>query len=193
MKKLVCVLTALLLLAACVLPCAAVDFSCAVPTVKGGQKTQLSLRVDENSNLYTAEFVLTYDAKSYRYTGTYAPGDACEGLSPYLEVAENESGKIKIVYTATEPLTASGALCTLGFQAKRGAERGDFSLTAEHAETFDGEHIRKLPVSAAGTQGTIEPASNAVQIIGCALAVIGVGLCVTALVLKSKKRKAAAA
>ncbi|MBQ9552425.1 MAG: hypothetical protein IJU96_06630 [Clostridia bacterium] len=192
MKKLFCILTALALLAGGALPCLAVDFSCAVPTVKGGRKTELSLNVDESSNLYTAEFVLTYDAAAYRYTGKYAPGSACEGVSPYLEVSENEPGRIRIVYTATQPLTASGALCTLGFRAKRGAERGAFDLTAEHAETFDGEHIRKLSVTAVGAQGVIEPAANIVLPLGFALAVIGIALCVTALVLKKKKGKEAA-
>ena len=192
MKKLITVLFALSLLAALALSCRAVEFSCAVPTVKGGQKTELSLYVDGDSDLFTAEFVLTYDVNSYRFTGDFASGDACEGLSPYLNVTEAEEGKIKIVYTATEPLTASGALCTLGFQAKRGAEQGDFALTAEHAETFDGEHIRRLPVAANGTQGVIEPSSNVVQLIGCALAVIGIVLCVTALVIHRKKGKKAA-
>ena len=192
MKKLFTVLLALSLIAAFALSCRAVEFSCAIPQVKGGQKTELSLCVDEGSNLFTAEFVLTYDVNSYRFTGTFAPGDACEGLSPYLNVTESEPGRIKVIYTATEPLTASGALCTLGFQAARRAEKGAFGLTAEHAETFDGEHIRKLSVAANGTQGVIEPAANTVAFLGCALAVLGACLCVIALVLKKKKGKKAA-
>ncbi len=191
MKKLFCILTALLLLAVSVLPACAVDFSCAVPTVKGGKKTELSLNVDEKSDLYTAEFVLTYDPNSYRYTGKFAPGRACEGLSPYLEIAETEPGKIKIVYTATEPLTASGALCTLGFRTGRRAEQGVFDLTVEHAETFDGKHIRTLPVTAPGTRGVIETSGNLLMVIGCTLAVIGVCLCLTGLLIKLKQKREA--
>ncbi len=189
MRKLLCILTVLLLLAASVLPACAVDFSCAVPTVKGGKKTELSLNVEDSSNLYTAEFVLTYDPDSYRFTGKYAPGSACEGLSPYLEVAENETGRIRIVYTATEPLTAGGALCTLGFRANRRAEQGVFDLTVEHAETFDGKRIRTLPASASGTRGLIEPVGNVLLAIGLVLAVIGVCLSLTVLLIKLKKWK----
>ena len=192
MKKFLCLLFAAALLAAEAFSCCAVEFSCAVPTVKGGRKTELSLCVDENSKLFTAEFILTYDTDSYRFTGDFRPGDACQGLSPYLNVAETEPGKIKIVYTAADPLTAGGALCTIGFKAGRNAQKGDFDLTVEHAETFDGEHIRTLSVTANGTQGAIEPAANVVPVVGCALAVVGAGLCAAALVIKKKKGKAAA-
>ena len=189
MKKLLIALVTLALLTGGALSCRAVHFSCDVPKAAGGKEVPLSLRVDENSALYTAEFVLAFDENSYRFTGAFAPGSACEGLSPYLNVTQPGPGKVKIVYTATEPLTAGGALCTLGFRAVRGADQGVFELTVEHAETFDGERIRKLAFTASGTQGIIEPAASSVPLIMCAIAWVGVLLCAIVVIKKRKSKK----
>ncbi len=188
MKKRFCAAIIPVLLIMSLFSAQAVDFSCSMPAVQGGRKEQLSLCVDENSQLYTAEFVLTYDTDSFRYTGSFALGEACEGLSPYLNVTQTEKGKIKIVYTATEPLTAGGALCTLEFRASRHAGQGRFDLTAEHAETFDGKAIRRLSAAAQGAQVTIEKSErNTLVFAVVGGAVLFVALGAVLLVVKKKR------
>lgn len=117
------------------------------------ENSNLDVKVDisANSALYTAEFYINYPSDKMEFVeGSVVTGDAVEEVSPYLIATETEPGRIKISYTATEAINKEGALCRMSFKP-RGNHYVTLGLELEHAETFDGEHIRTLELTSTGT------------------------------------------
>ncbi len=107
--------------------------------------------VNDDSDLYTTEFYITYDTNSIEYIeGSHSVHDDVKELSPYLTVTESEKGRIKVSYTSTEGLKKAATLCKMSFKPK-GNVLTSLGLEVEHAETFDGENIRKLDFVSNGT------------------------------------------
>ncbi len=192
MKKLVCILTVLLCLCACAVPCFAENAD-VVFTLKAEQKPEENVAVNifasKDSSLYTTEFYITYDKGSLEFVEDSAvPGEAVASLNPIVTAIEVVPGKIKVSYTSTKPFDQSGAICRVEFRALRTAEV-PLSIEIEHAETFDGEHIRSLTTIGDGTRVSIteQPAEVSLVAIIVAVALV-VGVIVAAVIVIKKKK-----
>ena len=151
-----------------------------------GENLSVTVNVSEGSALYTTEFYVLYNADELEFeadSGTW--GEATKELSPYITVVEAEKGKLKASYTATKSLDGGGALLSFEFKAKKDTVT-DLKLEVEHAETFDGEHIRSLEVTAKGTQVQVEKQSDVLPVV---LACVGVAVVAVAVVVAVKLKK----
>lgn len=121
------------------------------------ENSNVDVKVDisAGSELYTAEFYIIYESDKMEFVeGSVVVGDAAEELSPYIVASETEEGRLKISYTATEALTNEGTVCRMSFKPK-GNHYVTLDLELDHAETFDGEHIRTLELKPIGTSSHI--------------------------------------
>lgn len=147
----------------------------------------LALNISENSKLCTTEIYIEYpeDAVEFK-TGSCVAGSAAAELAPYITASVLSDGILKISYTCTEVLTAGGEICTLSFKPKKDTAV-KFTPEIEHAETFDGKHIRSLDFTAEGCEAAAQ-SNNSNAIIICA-AVIALAAAVIIAVIIIKKRK----
>ncbi len=160
------------------------------------ENSNLDVKVDiaANSTLYTAEFYIIYPSDKMEFVeGSVVTGDAAEEVSPYLIATETEPGRIKISYTATEALNKAGTLCRMSFKPK-GNHYVNLDLELEHAETFDGEHIRTLDIKPIGvaTHITEIPFWAGENIAAAAVVIVmllGIALVIVLRIRHKKKQK----
>ncbi len=159
------------------------------------ENSNVDIKVDitADSQLYTAEFYVIYESDKMEFVeGSVVAGDATQNISPYIVASETQKGKIKISYTATEPLTKSGSICKMSFRPNSN-HYATLGLEVEHAETFDGENILSLEAAANGTSVHITeiPFWAGENIAAAAVVLVmvaGIGI-VFVLKLKHKKAK----
>lgn len=110
--------------------------------------------ISEKSDVYTVEFKIKYDTQVMEYAADSAAlGDASKNVHAYFSVNEQEEGTITASYTGTEPLENGGVLCGFGFKSKAKDEtKTRVDIEFDHAETFDGRHIRRLDCTATGVE-----------------------------------------
>ncbi len=190
MKKLVCILTALLLLCVYTIPCLAADV---VFTVKAEQELKenvvVTVYASKDSALYTTEFYLSYAPADLRFVeNSIKAGQAVANLNSYVSATKVSDGKIKISYTATKPLDEAGAVCQLEFRALRSTSAPIF-IEIEHAETFDGEHIIALEAEGEGTRAPVTEQPVELPLVAIFVAVMVVGIIVLIVLIKKKKLK----
>ncbi len=153
MKKIISAAVSVLLCLAFALPCFAAGNTLAVEAFQpenSNVEVKISV-VNKDSELYTTEFYVIYDPNSIEYIeGSHSLSEDVAELSPYLTVAVQEKGRLKLSYTSTEALRESATLCKLSFKPLKNTLTA-IDLEIEHAETFDGEHIRSLEFTANGT------------------------------------------
>ncbi len=192
MKKLICVLTAILCLATCFVPCfAATDVYFTLQAFQQpGENVKLSVNISKDSALYTTEFFITYDENTLEFIESKSDTGAITAeLNPYFSATKVSDGKVKVSYTSAKPLDSAGELCSLEFRAKNNTY-AEFKADIDHAETFDGEHIRSLSVQSSDTSLTVtkQPSVS----IGAAAAVIAAFFAVVVaviIIIKKKKSK----
>lgn len=192
MKKLICIATVIFCLVACFVPCSAAHT--VIFTLKAEQQPEenvkLSVTVSKDSSLYTSEFFINYDENALDFIERKAKaGEITTELHPYFSATKVSDGKIKISYTSSKPLDISGILCELEFRAEKDTYTG-FNIEIDHAETFDGEHIRSLDVECAdiSVEVTEQFRLNTAVLIAIAAAICAV--VITAVVyIKKKKSK----
>ena len=147
----------------------------------------LSLDISENSKLCTTEIYVEYpeDAVEFK-AGSCIAGSATAKLAPYITANVLSDDILKISYTCTDILTAGGEICTLSFKPKKDTTV-NFTPEIEHAETFDGKHIRSLDFTAEGCEVVIE-SSNSDTIIVCAVIIaLAAAAFVAAAIIKKRK------
>lgn len=193
MKKLICILTALLILCAAAVPCFAEETADIILTVKAEQEPKENVVVyvyaSKDSALYTTEFYLTYASADLEFIeNSIRPGDAVDGLNPIVTATEVAEGKLKISYTGTEPLDEAGAICKLEFRAERSTSAPIF-IEIEHAETFDGEHIRALTAKGEGTRANVTEQPVQLPYAAIFAAVLLIGIVVVFILIRKKNRE----
>lgn len=192
MKKLICVLTAVLCCAACFVPCfAAIDVYFTLQAFQQpGENVKLSVNISKDSALYTTEFFITYDENTLEFIENKSDtGTITAELNPYFSATKVSDGKIKVSYTSAKPLDSAGELCSLEFRAKSNTYT-EFKADIDHAETFDGEHIRSLSVQTSPT--SINIVKQFYLGTGALIAIIAAVCAVTVSVvifIKKKKRR----
>lgn len=185
MKKLTVILSALF----CALfsfSASAADGVIALEAKQAENEIVLSLNISENSRLCTTEIYVEYpqDALEFK-AGSCVAGAAAAELSPYITASVLSDGTLKISYTCTEVLNAGGEICKLSFKPKKDATV-KFTPEIEHAETFDGKHIRSLDFTATGCEAVAEANNSSIAFI---LIAAGAVAAVTVTVIIIKKRK----
>ena len=193
MKKLVCILTVLLCLCAFSLPCFAADEADVIFTVKAEQKQDENVVVtvvaSENSSLYTTEFCITYAVSDLEIIeNSIMPGGAVKDLNPIVTLNRVAEDKIKISYTATEPFNDEGAICRFECRALKSTSSPLF-IDVEHAETFDGEHIRSLTAQGKGTRVSITEQPVKLSLVAVFVIIMVVGIIVVFILIKKQKSK----
>lgn len=193
MKKLICILSALLILCVCAIPCFAEETADIILTVKAEQEPEENVVVyvyaSKDSALYTTEFYLTYAPADLKFiANSVMPGDAVKGLNPIVTATEVAQGKLKLSYTVTDPLDESGAICKLEFRAERSTSAPIF-IEIEHAETFDGEHIRSLTAKGQGTRANVTEQPVQLPYAAIFAAVLLIGIVVVFILIRKKKRE----
>ena len=193
MKKLICILFALLILCLCAIPCFAEESADIILTVKAEQKPKENVVVyvyaSKDSALYTTEFYLTYAQADLEFIANSAiPGDAVKELNPIVTATEIAEGKLKISYTGTEPLDEAGAICKLEFRAERSTSAPLF-IEIEHAETFDGKNIRALTAKGEGTRANVTEQPVQLPYAAIFAAVLLIGIVVVFVLIRKKNRE----
>ena len=190
MKKLVCIATVIFCLAACFVPCYAAHT--VIFTLKAEQQPEenvkLSVTISKDSSLYTSEFFINYDENTLDFIESKAKaGEITAELQPYFSATKVSDSKIKVSYTSSKPLDIGGTLCELEFRAKKDIYTG-FIIEIDHAETFDGEHIRSLDVECVGTGVEV---TEQFHLNAAVLIVIAAAICTAAItaVIYIKKKK----
>lgn len=192
MKKLVCILTAMLCLSTCFVPCfAAADVGFTLrASQQPDENVKLSVYISKDSSLYTTEFFITYDENTLEYVeaGSKA-GEITAELNPYFSATKVSDGKVKVSYTSAKPLDSAGELCLLEFRAQNDS-KVDFGIEIDHAETFDGKHIRSLTAQTTPTNISVIKqfyiGTGAVTAIIAAVCVAAAGVII---LIKKKKHK----
>ncbi|MBR6618991.1 MAG: hypothetical protein IKK85_01460 [Clostridia bacterium] len=147
----------------------------------------LALNISENSKLCTTEIYIEYpeDAVEFK-TGSCVAGSAAAELSPYITASVLSDGILKISYTCTDVLTAGGEICTLSFKPKKDATV-IFTPEIEHAETFDGKHIRSLSFTAEGCETAAQGNSSNAIIICAVVTALAAAAIIAAAIIKRRK------
>ena len=149
----------------------------------------LSVGISENSKLCTTEIYVYFDSSALEFcSGSELAGSAVESLSPYITANVVSDGKLKISYTCTEALTDGGEICKVSFKAKKDAQV-QFTPEIEHAETFDGEHIRSLDFTAQGCECSVTKPSPSAAVIAVAAAGAAAVIAAAVIIIKKKTRK----
>ncbi len=186
MKKLALILSVLL----CFLfsfSAVAADGAITLEATQVENEIVLALNISENSKLCTTEIYIEYpeDAVEFK-TGSCVAGPAAAELSPYITASVLSDGILKISYTCTEVLTAGGEFCKLSFKPKKDTTV-KFTPEIEHAETFDGKHIRSLDFTAEGCEFTAQ-SNNSNAIILCAVVIaLAAAVIIAATIIKKRK------
>lgn len=189
MKKIICLFTAFVCLCAFTVPClAATDVIFTLKAEQQHNKNVIAnIYISKDSSLYTTEFNITFDPNELEFIEkSIAAGDAIKELDPYISANQVAPGQVKISYTCTEPIDKSGELCRIELRAKTNTQ-AKIDIEIDHAETFDGDHIRSLSAQAEGTVINITKQANfpfAAVIIG----IVAVAA-VAAVIVTIKKRK----
>ncbi len=192
MKKLVCIATVILCLATCFVTCFAATDVCF--TLKAFQQpdenVKLSVNISKDSALYTTEFFITYDENTLEFIEADAKaGKIAAELNAYFSATKVSDGRIKVSYTSSKALDSAGELCTLEFRTKKDSYI-NFDIEVDHAETFDGEHIRSL--STQTSQTSISVAKQFYLGTGAVIAIIGAicaAVIAVVIIVKNKKSK----
>ncbi|MBQ5823800.1 MAG: hypothetical protein IIW48_03220 [Clostridia bacterium] len=188
MKKLICIIMALLCLPASVIPCCAssdVIFT-VFATQEEGENITVDINVSKDSALYTTEFYILYNANDVKFAeGSEKGGDIVKELDPYITATEIEPGKVKVSYTSTKPLDSAGLLCRLEFRAKT-TGYVHFNIEVDHAESFDGEEIYALTTQS--SPGSVSAKKQASPVIIAAIAAGGIAVVAAATLLIVKKQ-----
>lgn len=147
--------------------------------------------ISESSDVYTVEFKVKYDTAVMEYVADSAGlGDASKNVHAYFSVNEQVEGIITVSYTGTEPLTDGGVLCGFGFKAKtRDETKTRVDIEFDHAETFDGEHIRRLDCTATGVELTAAKQSNTPVAVIAAVAFGGAAVVAAAVIILIRRKK----
>lgn len=191
MKKLVCIITVLLCLGTCFMSClAAPDLYFTLRAEQQPKENvKLNVNISKDAALYTTEFYINYNTDEVKFLESKsAVGENAAELNPVFSATEISKGRIKVSYTATSPLDDAGALCVLEFRAKADTI-AYFNMEAEHAETFDGEHIRSLSMHCTATSTQVQKQAHistgaVVAVIAAAAAAV-----IAVVIIKKKKSK----
>lgn len=187
MKK---ILSAFLFFVLCTVLCLnafAVGGELTLSAVQEKNEVVLTLNISENSQLCTTEIYIDFDAAVLEFKkGSETVGDSAVQLSPYITATEISEGRLKISYTCTEALENGGALCTVVFRPEADS-MAVFTPEVEHAETFDGEHIRTISLDSKGCTIQVEKQFSVQVIIAvCAVCIFAAAATLIAI---SRKRK----
>ncbi len=187
MKNIFVSLTAVLICALLSFGAAAAGSALTLEAFAEENEIVLHIDISGNSQLCTTEFYIQFDADALEFKqGSEAAGNAVKELSPYITANVVSDGVLKIGYTCTEALAQGGELCSVTFKPLKDAAV-HFTPEIEHAETFDGEHIRSINLNAEGCSVQVtKPALSAAVI---ALVAVGAAAVIAVTVIVIKKRK----
>jgi len=191
MKKLVCILTVLLCLFSCAVPCFAADAADVTFTVKGEQPPKenvvINVYVSNDSSLYATDFYIIYAESDLKFIKkSVTAGEAASLLNPMITATEVAPGKVKISYASSNPIDISGSICRLEFRALRDTS-APVKLEIESAATYDGKHIRSLTTNVENTRISITKQPVDIALVAVFVAVLVVGIIVLIVVIKKKK------